>query len=63
MAVANDTTGATRDNLTAAGGVRGHIKLSGKRWLRPGIAYTRPIDDPMSGRGYDIIQVDVPLAF
>lgn len=62
-AVANDATGATRDNITAAAGVRGHIKLSGKRWLRPGIAYTRPIDDPMSGRGYDIIQVDVPLAF
>jgi hypothetical protein len=62
-AVANDATGATRDNLTAAAGVRGHIKLSGKRWLRPGIAYTRPLDDPMSGRGYDIIQVDVPYAF
>ncbi|HUQ07092.1 MAG TPA: hypothetical protein VM261_31590 [Kofleriaceae bacterium] len=62
-AVAADATGATRDNFTAAAGVRGHVKLSGKRWLRPGIAYTRPIDDPMSGRGYDIIQIDVPLAF
>jgi len=62
-AVANDASGASRDNMTAAAGVRGHIKLSGKRWLRPGLAYTRPIDDPMSGRGYDIIQVDVPLAF
>lgn len=62
-AVANDVTGATRDNMTAAAGVRGHVKLSGKRWLRPGLSYTRPLDDPMSGRGYDIIQVDVPLAF
>jgi hypothetical protein len=63
MFVANDPTGASRDNLTTAVGVRGHIKLSGKRMLRPGIAYTRPIDDPMSGKGYDIIQLDVPLAF
>jgi hypothetical protein len=63
MAVANDPTGASRDNLTAAVGVRGHIKLSGKRMLRPGIAYSRPLDDPMSGKGYDIIQLDVPLAF
>ncbi len=62
-AVAADTTGVTRDNLTAAAGVRGHIELSGKRWVRPGVSYTRPIDDPMSGKGYDIIQVDVPLAF
>lgn len=63
MAVRNDATGASRDNFTAAAGVRGHIKLSGKRWLRPGISYTRPIDDPMSGKGYDIVQLDVPLAF
>jgi hypothetical protein len=63
MAVANDVTGASRDNLTAAAGLRGHIKLSGKRWLRPGLAYVRPLDDPMRGKGYDIIQIDVPLAF
>ena len=62
-AVMNDPTGASRDNLTAAAGVRGHIKLAGKRWLRPGLAYARALDDPMAGKGYDIVQVDVPLAF
>jgi len=62
-AVAMDATGASRDNLTAALGVRGHVKLSGKRWLRPGIAYARPLDDPMQGKGYDIVQIDVPFAF
>ncbi len=62
-AVAADATGASRDNLTAAAGVRGHIKLAGNRWLRPGLAYARPLDDPMSGKGYDIVQVDVPFAF
>ncbi len=62
-AVASDASGVTRDNMTAAAGLRGHLKLSGKRWLRPGVSYTRPLDDPMRGRGYDIVQVDVPLAF
>jgi hypothetical protein len=62
-AVANDPTGASRDNLTAAVGVRGHVKLAGGRWLRPGLAYARPLDDPMQGRGYDMVQVDVPFAF
>jgi hypothetical protein len=63
MAVAADPTGASRDTVTAAAGVRGHIKLSGNRWIRPAISYTRPIDDPMSGKGYDIVQLDVPFAF
>ncbi len=62
-AVAMDATGASRDNLTAAAGVRGHLELPGKRWLRPGIAYARPLDDPMQGKGYDIVQLDVPFVF
>jgi hypothetical protein len=62
-AVAADPTGAARDTLTAAAGVRGHVQLAGRRWLRPGIAYARGLDDPMRGRGYHIVQLDVPLAF
>jgi hypothetical protein len=58
-----EATPALRDTVTAAVGVRGHVKLSGKRWLRPGIAYSRGLDDPMSGRSYDVVQVDVPYAF
>jgi hypothetical protein len=54
---------AARDTVSAAVGVRGHVKLSGKRWLRPGIAYSRGLDDPMSGRSYDVVQIDVPYAF
>lgn len=52
-----------RDNLTAAAGVRAHLQLADKLWLRPGISYIRPLDNPMSGLGYQLIQVDLPLAF
>jgi hypothetical protein len=39
------------------------VKLPEKRWLRPGISYARPLDDPMTGKGYDVIQLDVPFIF
>jgi hypothetical protein len=58
-----DPTGANRDALSAAAGVRGHFKLGGTRVLRPGIAYARGLDDPMAGRGYDVVQIDVPFSF
>jgi hypothetical protein len=31
--------------------------------VRPGLSYTRALDDPLAGQGYDIIQLDVPIAF
>lgn len=52
-----------RDSFTAAAGVRGHFKLAEKVWLRPALVYARPLDNPMSGLGYQIIQLDVPVAF
>jgi hypothetical protein len=58
-----DPTGASRDNLSAAIGLRGHVALGNGRWLRPGVAYSRGLDDPMSGRSYDVVQVDVPFVF
>jgi hypothetical protein len=54
---------AARDTLSAAIGLRTHWKLGGKRWIRPGIAYARGLDDPMNGRGYDVVQIDVPMSF
>ena len=39
-----------RDTTTVALGLRGHFKLSDTIWLRPGIAYARGLDDPMSDR-------------
>jgi hypothetical protein len=58
--VANDPTTAIRDQLTVAGGLRTHFKLDGgKKWLRPGLAYARAVDAPMTGRNYQIVQLDL----
>ncbi|MCG3173681.1 MAG: hypothetical protein GMKNLPBB_01881 [Myxococcota bacterium] len=62
-AVKNDPTGATRDNLTAALGVRFHIKLADSLWIRPGVSYGRGLDDPMAKLNYHILQLDIPLVF
>jgi hypothetical protein len=52
-----------RDTTTMALGLRAHFKLSDTMWIRPGLAYARGIDDPMSANEYNIVQVDVPVAF
>ena len=62
-AVADDTTGTLRENVSAAVGVRFHKKLPSKRWLRPGVSYTRGVDNPMRDKGYDIVQIDIPFVF
>jgi hypothetical protein len=62
-AVANDMTSTLRDTLSAAAGARGHFKLEGARWLRPGISYGRGVDDPMTNRHYQIVQIDVLFAY
>jgi hypothetical protein len=61
VAVADNA--ALRDTLTAAAGVRGHFKLGEKTWFRPGIAYARGLDDPMSAQDYSVLQVDLVLAY
>jgi hypothetical protein len=54
---------SARQQFTIGLGPRLHFKLGGKRWLRPGLSYTRAFDDPMKKQGYDIVQLDAPLAF
>lgn len=51
-----------RDQATASIGLRGHVRL-GSVWFRPGVAYTHPLDDPMAGAGYRIVQADLPFVF
>ena len=58
-----DATRESRDNTTFAIGPRFHFKLGETTWLRPGIAYTLPLDNPMSKGKYKIVQLDVPFAF
>ena len=52
----------SRDNLTLAAGIRTAFKL-GDVTLRPGISYSRPLDDPMSAAGYQMFQFDMPVLF
>ena len=52
-----------RDTTTFAIGPRLHFQLAEKVWLRPGIAYARGLDKPMTDMNYNIVQLDVPLAF
>ena len=55
--------GTQRDNLSIAAGIRGHFKLPKKIFIRPGISYSRGLDDPMAKNNYNIVQVDVPVIF
>lgn len=61
--VKNDATRATRDNATVAIGPRFHFKLGETTWLRPGVSFAMPLDDPMSKSKYKIFQLDIPFAF
>jgi hypothetical protein len=67
-----DTTGTLRDNTTFAFGPRAHIKLGDKTWLRPGVAFAIPLDDPLAhgpthhaaaNSHYKMLQIDVPFVF
>lgn len=52
-----------RDTTTFAIGPRLHFKFGEKGWIRPGVAYARGIDDPLAKASYNMLQVDVPVAF
>lgn len=54
---------AARDNTTFALGVRGHFQLGDRFWLRPGVSFTMPIDQPLSDAKLKVAQLDVPFVF
>ncbi len=54
---------AARETVTAAFGPRFHFKLGGSKWIRPGLSLTLPLDEPLSGQRYRIVQFDVPVSF
>jgi hypothetical protein len=51
-----------RETMTIAFGPRLHLKL-GKRAFRPGVSFTAPLDEPLSGQKYRIWQLDLPVSF
>jgi hypothetical protein len=53
---------SARDILSAAVGARIHVPL-GAHWLRPALTLSRPLDEPLLGRGYTWVQVDLPFIF
>jgi hypothetical protein len=52
-----------RETVTFAIGPRLHLKLEGKKWIRPGISYSRVLDAPWSNNSYQMVQLDVPYVF
>ncbi len=55
-----------RSWVTAGGGVRVHAQLADHVWLRPGLAFFQPLNDPspaISASDYHIVQLDLPLTF
>lgn len=56
-------TPAARDTTTFAVGLRGHVRLADKKWLRPGVSYALGLDDPLKGDKAHLIQLDLPFAF
>ena len=62
QAVTKDPT--KREQFTFGLGVRTRVDfVRDKIFMRPGIAYFHPIDDPMNAGGYNILFVDVPVSF
>jgi hypothetical protein len=64
----SDDQRGIRDQASFAIGPRFHFQPGEGLWLRPGIAYARGIDGPMSGTSigatnYHVIQLDVPFVF
>lgn len=56
--------GTSVDLLSMAVGPRLHFKLGPGVWMRPGLAYVRGFDAPMTRPANDnIIQLDIPVTF
>ena len=50
-------------HLTVAIGPRAHFQVGKGMFLRPGIAYARGLDKPLTDASYNMVQVDVPFYF
>jgi len=58
-----DIPGIAKDTMTVAIGPRLHFQVSKGLFLRPGIAYARGLDKPLTDASYNMVQVDVPFYF
>lgn len=60
-AVAKDSS--LRDNLTTGGGVRGYFELASNVSFRPGLSYGTGLEGAVADRHFQMVQVDLPIAF
>jgi len=58
-----DIPGIAMDTMTVAIGPRLHFQVSKGLFLRPGLAYARGLDKPLTDASYNMVQVDVPFYF
>jgi hypothetical protein len=58
-----DIPGFAMDTWTVAIGPRAHFQVGKGMFLRPGIAYARGLDKPLTDASYNMVQVDVPFYF
>ena len=54
---------ANLDTMTVAIGPRAHFALGHGMFFRPGIAYARGLDKPLSASSTNMVQVDLPVVF
>lgn len=54
---------ANLDTTTVAIGPRVHFAVGRGIFVRPGLSYTRALDQPLSSQSYNTLQVDVPVVF
>jgi hypothetical protein len=54
---------ANMDTTTVAIGPRGHFALGRGVFFRPGLAYARGLDKPLTASSYNVVQVDLPVVF
>lgn len=62
MGVKVDIPSEAKDTATFAIGPRFHFKV-GSAWVRPGISYSRAIDQPLRRSSYNMVQFDIPVIF
>jgi hypothetical protein len=63
MGMTTNIASNAMDTVTVAIGPRAHFQVSKGYWLRPGIAYARGLDTPLTTSSYNMVQVDVPFYF
>ena len=69
MGIKSNIPDVNKDTVTFAVGPRAHFKMSKSMWVRPGISYSRGLDEPLNSAtaarvgSYNMVQVDVPVIF